>query len=87
MEAADECVAFVYSQGHLMKEAVDREGLDCEFELRRTYDVFVDEQDAKDAEETYRTAVEEGHKWVKEVSFVDSRYAEQVCLSSSHPLR
>jgi hypothetical protein len=86
-EAADECVAFVYSQSHLMKEAVDREGLDCEFELRRTYDVFVDEQDAKDAGETYRTAVEEGHKWVKEVSFVDSRYAEQVCLSPSHPLR
>ncbi|THY22475.1 FAD dependent oxidoreductase [Aureobasidium pullulans] len=77
-EAADECVAFVYSQSHLMKEAVDREGLHCEFELRRTYDVFVDGQDAKDAEETYRTAVKEGHKWVKEVSFVDSRYAEQV---------
>jgi len=82
-EAADECVAFVYSQNHLIKEVVDREGLDCEFELRRTYDVLVDEQDAKEAEETYKTGFREGYKWVKEVSFVDSRYAEQVSLPSS----
>ena len=57
MEAANELAAFTSAQKYAMKDAVDREGLDCEFEMRRSYDVYVDEEDAKEAEGLYRTAI------------------------------
>ena len=63
-----------------MKDAVDREDLDCEFEMRRSYDVYIDEGDAKEAEKLYRTAIREGHQWARDFDFVGEEFAEQVRL-------
>jgi hypothetical protein len=79
VEAANELAAFVSAQRYAMKDAVDREGLDCEFEVRRSYDVYVDEEDAKEAEELYRTAMRDGHQWARDFDFVGCEFAEQVC--------
>lgn len=65
-----------------MKDAVDREGLNCEFEMRRSYDVYIDEEDAKQAEELYHSAIREGHQWARDFDFVGEEFAEQVYLAS-----
>ncbi|KAH0352465.1 FAD dependent oxidoreductase, partial [Aureobasidium melanogenum] len=78
VDAANEFAAFVSAQKFLMKDAVDREELACEFEMRRSYDVFVDQEEARAAEELYRTATKEGQAWVRDFDFVESWVAEQV---------
>jgi hypothetical protein len=85
LEAANSLAAFVKAQQYHMKDAVDRENLDCEFEMRRTYDVYTDEQDAKEAEELYRTAITEGHQWARDLDFVGGEFVEQVLLTFVHP--
>ncbi|KAI5197297.1 hypothetical protein AUEXF2481DRAFT_40120 [Aureobasidium subglaciale EXF-2481] len=78
VDTANELAAFVSAQKYHMKDAVDREDLDCEFEMRRSYDVYVKEEEAREAEQLYRTAVKEGHAWVRDLDFVGPRFAEQV---------
>ncbi|KAI5241295.1 FAD dependent oxidoreductase [Aureobasidium subglaciale] len=78
VDAANELAAFVSAQKYHMKDAVDREELDCEFEMRRSYDVYVKEEEAREAEQLYRAAVKEGHAWVRDLDFVGPRFAEQV---------
>jgi hypothetical protein len=78
VEAANDLAAFASSQQYHMKEVVDRENLDCEFEMRRSYDVYIDEADAKAAEELYRTAMREGYSWARDLDFVGGEFVEQV---------
>lgn len=85
LDAANEFAAFVSAQKYLMKDAVDREELTCEFEMRRSYDVFVDQEEARAAEELYRTAAKGGQAWVRDFDFVESRVAEQVCRFEDIP--
>lgn len=85
VEAANEFAAFVSNQKYAMKDAVDRENLNCEFEMRRSYDVYIDENDAKEAEELYRIAMSEGHQWARDFDFVGPEFAEQVCRRLSTP--
>lgn len=80
LEAANEMAAFLSDQKYAMKDAVDREGLNCEFEMRRSYDVYVDEGDAKQAEELYRTAIRESHQWARDFDFVGGEFVEQVSV-------
>lgn len=82
LEAANSLAAFAKAQQYHMKDAVDRENLDCEFEMRRTYDVYIDEKDAKEAEELYRTAIIEGHQWARDLDFVGGEFVEQVIADS-----
>ena len=81
VKTANEMAAFSSNQKYAMKDAVDREGLNCEFDMRRSYDVYIDEGDAKQAEDLYRTAVREGHRWARDFDFVDGEFAEQVWLN------
>ncbi|KAK6004681.1 hypothetical protein QM012_008543 [Aureobasidium pullulans] len=78
VDAANEFAAFVSAQKYLMKDAVDREELTCEFEMRRSYDVFVDEEEARQAQELYRTAIQEGQDWVRDFDYVESWLVEHV---------
>jgi len=81
VKTANEMAAFLSNQKYAMKDAVDREGLNCEFEMRRSYDVYIDEGDAKQAEDLYRTAMREGHQWARDFDFVGEEFAEQVWLN------
>jgi hypothetical protein len=84
LEAANSLAAFVKAQQYHMKDAVERENIDCESEIRRTYDVYIDEEDAKEAEELYRTAITEGHQWARDLDFVGRELVEQVLLTFAH---
>lgn len=79
INVANEFAAFVSAQRYLMKDAVNREELTCEFEVRRSYDAYVDKEEAEAAEELYRNAIRDGHDWVRDFDFVEYRVAEQVC--------
>ncbi|KAF4312646.1 FAD dependent oxidoreductase [Botryosphaeria dothidea] len=75
--------AFVDAQIDALKAAVEKEqGLaaECEFELRRSYDVFFDAADAAWMEGQWRKAVRAGGAatWVRQRDFVGEAFAERV---------
>ncbi|KAI0485326.1 FAD dependent oxidoreductase [Xylariaceae sp. FL0804] len=65
-------VAFVDAQIAALKDAVQREGLDCEFELRRSWDAFVGgAEEAAEVEAGWRAAVARGDAWTRERDWVE----------------
>jgi len=77
---AEEIAAFVNEQIYALKEIVEAEGIDCEFELRRSFDVFIDEKEAEEATRFFREGVRAKARWVRNVDLVDQKYVEQVSL-------
>nr|POF04448.1 gamma-glutamylputrescine oxidoreductase [Quercus suber] len=61
-----------------MKSVVEKEGLDCEFELRRTFDAFLDPSDADLAERQWSRSIKAEEAWTREFDFVPRSRAEQV---------
>ncbi|KAI6903556.1 FAD dependent oxidoreductase, partial [Hortaea werneckii] len=78
IEVANEFAAFVYNQKYAMKECVEREELDCEFEMRRSFDVFLDEGEAKEAKAWFQQCLKEGQEWTHECDWVDKKHVEQI---------
>jgi len=77
---AEEIAAFVNEQIYALKEVVEAEGIDCEFELRRSYDVFIDQKEAEEATRFFREGVKAKAKWVRNVDLVGQKYVERVRL-------
>lgn len=82
-EAAEEVVAFYRRQVYALKHTVEAEGLDCEYELRRTFDVFLDTKEAKEMEQKLRTSQKAGEAWTRETDFIPESRVEQVRWRSS----
>lgn len=80
LDAATEFRQLVHDQIYALKEVVEREGLECEFELRRSFDVFLDEGEAEKARVAFERCRKEGQSWTKEVEWVGKEFVEQVSL-------
>ncbi|KAK8095959.1 FAD dependent oxidoreductase [Apiospora kogelbergensis] len=78
LEAADDFAALVRAQIDALKELVETEQLDCEFELRRSYDVFLHADEAQAMEAKWSECLRKGYKWTREHDFVGEKFAERV---------
>jgi len=54
-EVANELAKFHLKQIYAMKAIVEKEGIDCDFLITRTFDVFMDEQQAQEQEEIVKS--------------------------------
>lgn len=61
-----------------LKRIVEDEDLDCEFELRRSFDVFTDAEQASSIYTKYDAARKAGEQWTQEVSWISTLRATQV---------
>lgn len=77
-EMAAKLAAFESSQVLAVKALVEREQIDCDFHLTRTFDVYLDAQNAKDTEAAYRELVKAGVVDMKDVAFTSKKDAERV---------
>ncbi|KAI0201153.1 FAD dependent oxidoreductase [Astrocystis sublimbata] len=77
-DVVDSFVALVGAQIHAFKDVVEREGLDCEFELRRSYDVFANEKDAAALRESWTKYAACGGEWLRDRQLIDADFAERV---------
>lgn len=84
IEVAEQYATFVNELISGLKRVVEEEKLDCEFELRRTFDVYIDPEDAKQAEQLYYKGVEKGYSWTNDRDFVPESRAEQVWTANDH---
>ncbi|KAK3066239.1 hypothetical protein LTR53_017499 [Teratosphaeriaceae sp. CCFEE 6253] len=75
---ANEFAKFVNDQIHALKRTVEKEKLDCEFELRRSYDVFLDADEADNVEAGFSASLDQDHLWTRDRSLVDASFAEQL---------
>lgn len=74
----DELQAFVQGVIASLKQVTEDERLDCEFEIRRSFDVQLDSEDSAALQEIYETSRKAGHAWTREVGFAPAKYVEQV---------
>jgi hypothetical protein len=77
-EAATEALNFSRAHVYALKKVVEEEGIDCEFELRRSYDVFCNDGEAEAAVKYVRDRQSAGQQWTDDVALVDPKLAEQV---------
>lgn len=61
-----------------LKHIVETEHLDCEFELRRSFDVFCDAEELAGVKSVFDDAVQKKEAWTERVAYVDGKVAEQV---------
>lgn len=61
-----------------LKRIVEDEDLDCEFELRRSFDVFTDAEQASSIYKKYDAAREAGEQWTQNVSWISASRAPQL---------
>jgi glycine/D-amino acid oxidase-like deaminating enzyme len=63
-----------------LKTIVDNEGLaeECEFELRRSFDVFQDREEFEQVKSCYNDAVRKGEAWTRGRSVVGAEHVKQV---------
>lgn len=78
IEMLKEVWEHVREQPYALKKVVEAEGLECEFELRRTIDAILREEDAEEKKREFLECVEKGFGWTRDTSMVEERYAEQV---------
>lgn len=78
LETAEQVVKHVRDQVYAIKEAVVAEKLDCEFELRRSYDVYLHQPGAQHALAHFDASLQAGQTWTQQVDAIDERSAEQV---------
>lgn len=78
LEATTEVRELVAEQIHALEDVVETEGLDCEFELRRSYDVFLTEAEAENAKAQFDKCRSQGQKWTKDFDWIGPEFVEQV---------
>ncbi|KAF2008758.1 FAD dependent oxidoreductase [Aaosphaeria arxii CBS 175.79] len=78
LEDIDELQAYVMGVMDDIKHIVEKEELDCQLELRRSFDVQTDAEDSKRLKKLFDDSRAKGARWTKDTSFIDERYAEQI---------
>lgn len=75
---ATEALNFSRAHVYALKKVVEEEGIDCELELRRSYDVFCDDGEAEAALQYVRDRQSAGQQWTDDVALVEAKLAERV---------
>ncbi|KAJ5919566.1 hypothetical protein N7454_009401 [Penicillium verhagenii] len=61
-----------------LKEVVEKEKIDCEFRVTRSFDIFFDEDDAREAHEFVVSRQAEGTPWAQHITWIDASESEKI---------
>jgi hypothetical protein len=81
--AAAELAVFEAASVYAVKQLVETEDLDCDFQLTRSLDVYLDAKHAKETEAAWRKLKSDGVAFMSDVAFIPENDAERVSLLSS----
>ena len=76
--AAGDVVEFVRANIYAVKSVIEKEKIDAEAELRRSFDVALEEEDAGNVKKEFEAQLESGFPLMEEVNFVGPEFAERV---------
>ncbi|KAF2493076.1 FAD dependent oxidoreductase [Lophium mytilinum] len=74
----DDMASYVHGIMDSLKQIVEEENLDCEFELRRTFDIQLDRDESKRLKRVYDESSKAGNVWTKTADYIDERFAGQI---------
>jgi len=77
-EGIKEAIEYVHRIASGLKRIVEEEELNCEFEIRRTMDVFLDADEAEAVRSLYEKSRKAGEEWAKRFHWVPTEHIEQV---------
>ena len=77
-EAASQMVRHQLDQLAAFKEVVDKEGIDCDLHMTRSFDIFFDEKHAQQMEEFLSREEARGTPWTKEVQWIEKARSDKV---------
>lgn len=80
--AAGEIVEFIQANIYGVKSVIEREKIEAEAELRRSFDVSLNEKDAKEVKKQFEAQLKSGFPLSEHLSFVGNEYAERVSLNA-----
>ena len=78
LDAAVEISNHEVAHLQVIKQLVEKEHIDCDFTLTRTFDVFLDEGFANKSKEAYDAMVARGLTCIQDAHFTPAKYAERV---------
>ncbi len=78
LEAAAEISNHEVAHIQAIKRLVEKEHIDCDFTLTRTFDVFLDQAFADKSKHAYDDMVEKGVTSIQDAHFTPAKYAERV---------
>ena len=78
LEAAAEMSNFEIAHIQAIKNLVEKENIDCDFTLTRSFDVFMSEAFAKNSKDGFDSLVEKGLTSINDVQFTPAKLAERV---------
>lgn len=78
--AAGDVVKFVRDNIYGVKSVIEKEKIEAEAELRRTFDVSLDENDAAEVKKHFESQLASGFPLSEDLNFVGREFAERVCF-------
>ena len=75
-KTAEDIATFEADQLWAIKGLIEKENIDCDFNLTRAYDIFLDAQHAEKCKKEFDQAVAEGFPTVKDVGYLPGPAAE-----------
>lgn len=82
--AAGEIVTFIRANIYAVKRVIEKEKLEAESELRRSFDVSLDEEDAKEVKKEFEEQLESEFPLTEDLGYVGEEFAERVRIDSSN---
>ncbi|PYI09232.1 FAD dependent oxidoreductase superfamily [Aspergillus sclerotiicarbonarius CBS 121057] len=76
--AAAQVMAHQLDQLSALKRVVDKESIDCDLKVTRSFDVFFDEDHAKDMRDFLHAKRSEGVSWAQEVEWIEESDVQKV---------
>lgn len=87
-EAAEGLADFEFDHVQAIADLIKKEGIDCDFELTRSYDIYTDVEQAAAAKKNYLNLKEMGvaKSTIDDLEWTDADRAEEVCSPSTNSL-
>lgn len=83
-EAAAELVRWAEAQRHALQAIAEEENIDCEFQVRRSFDIFFDEAHAAELKAWLAARKEDGVSWLKDTQWVEGPHLDRVRITPGY---
>ena len=77
-DAATQVMVHQLAQLSALKDVVDKEGIECDLKVTRSFDVFFDEDHAREVYAFIDAKKSEGVSWAKEVEWIEASDVDKV---------
>ena len=79
VEAGSELANFEIAHLKALKDVIFEEGIDCDFNITRNMNVYLNDAAAETAKQKYETLKAQGLSFVDDVHYTPEKHAEGVC--------